>query len=521
MFDHMLEMHDKGLTCAKCQAPSRIDLLGDVTCRIGNEARFFCGADCKEDFVRDWHMCEFCLNQMDDVTDLDQRFCSMRCADEYEKLYADEKVPIIGECIDCEKITSLPIQLLHDGKVYGFCSFRCFFFLKFSCGIYAGKMAATFSFHITIKILTQLSDFPTTDQCEMCEKYFERNSNGTYNVRHDDLAYIFCSQTCASHFILKHRVMNICAFCGQEKYNFDMIQEYNGHGKNRMFCSMKCLGYNEAWTLVVNEEEEVDAPHGIVTLNATPFHADKMVCCQPETTERASQSTLIENRNARTQTEAWSSSGIVPIPVPMYMPQPCLIPQPYPSPVPFVLPVVVPIFLAVSNFVGRLTGRTQRDGTDAVSADRFTDVTNRIDAAPLSPTSMTGEPPASSFVQTTEHESSSYEQTFFGQRFETSTPIGSLKREFLCGADKVPAIDGPMHESRRLKPDALLEDFKDEDESIDESIFSQQSACLGNRRTIKRSFSDVDSEDMHIDANAFKRPKDTVSIAPNPEDVEI
>lgn len=141
LFDRMLDLHDHGLVCAKCAAPSRIDILGDMTSRIGNETYYFCGAECKTEFVRDLHLCEFCLIRMDDVADLDKRFCSEDCASDYDRLYAVEKVPITGECTDCEKETSLPIQLLYDGRVYGFCSFRCFFFLKFSCGIYAGNQA--------------------------------------------------------------------------------------------------------------------------------------------------------------------------------------------------------------------------------------------------------------------------------------------------------------------------------------------------------------------------------------------
>lgn len=143
LLDHMLEMHDKGLKCTKCQTPSRIDILGDMTCRIGNETRFFCGTHCNEEFVRDLRLCDFCLKQMDDdghMVDSDKRFCSERCAGEYENLYAAEKMSITGECTDCEKVTALPIQLLYNGKDYGFCSFRCFFFLKYSCGIYAGKI---------------------------------------------------------------------------------------------------------------------------------------------------------------------------------------------------------------------------------------------------------------------------------------------------------------------------------------------------------------------------------------------
>lgn len=337
----------------------------------------------------------------------------------------------------------------------------------------------------------------------MCEKYFERSSNELFNVRHDDLTFFFCSKICASHFILKHRVMNICACCGQEKFNFDMIQEYDGHGKNRMLCSMKCLGYNNEPMLVVNDEE--------IASNATPSYADKMVSCQPAMETRATQSTSIESRNARTQTGPWSTSGVIPIPVPIYMPQPCLLPQPYPSPVPFVLPIVVPIFVALNNLVGRLTGKKKQNSVNEPSnSNRIAETTSSIESAALASTSLAS---AASELLDPTYESIYDERADFERRFVTSTPIGSVAGDFTCNIQLGPfCTNRSMNETRRLKPDVTLQDFKQEEESTDGCIFSQHIENLGNRKSIKRSISDVDSRNMQ-GANLSKKPRDAMSFA--------
>lgn len=345
----------------------------------------------------------------------------------------------------------------------------------------------------------------------MCEKYFERNLNEMFNVRHNDLTFIFCSQICVSHFILKHRVMNICSFCGQEKYNFDMIHEYNGHGQNRMVCSMKCLGYNQELLLLEDEEVGWYASNDIA-VTATHFRVDKMISCQPEMEARATQSTFVETRNARTQTDAWSMRGVIPIPVPIYMPQPCLLPRPLPLPVPFVLPVIVPIVLRLNNSVGRFMEKTNNGGATITEAGRISEFENRIDSTPLTPISMVSgarETAVSScdFDETSEYESSNDELSMiFERRFVTSTPIGNVAADFSFDSDRMSMSDGPVCENRRLKPDAFLDDIKEEtDVEFNVAlIFPQPDAHTGIRMGIKRSLS-VDSMENEPDTAKKQR----------------
>lgn len=297
-----------------------------------------------------------------------------------------------------------------------------------------------------------------------------------------------------------------------------MIQEYNGHGKNRMLCSIKCLCYsNKEPTLVVIEEGNA----GASVLNVTPFHVDKMISCQPETEARATQATMIESRHARTQTDAWSARGIIPIPVPIYVPQPCFIPTPYPSPVPFVLPIVIPIIMAVSNLLGRFTMKKQKDEYVGTSVGRISDVTSTIYAPPLNSTRSASEnsEQVPDFNQTSYYGSCNDDQTSLLRQFETSTPCGSVAGEFLCDNDPVMLDSDGVGKSRRLKPDALLDagDLKNEDESN----FPQETTNLAIGMRIKRSFSCVESDDMENNCNAAKKPKESLLLISISQDGEI
>lgn len=280
-----------------------------------------------------------------------------------------------------------------------------------------------------------------------------------------------------------------------------------------------------------NEEGDADAPNDIV-LNATPSHVDKMVGCRPAMEARATQSTLIESRHARTQTDGWFTRGIIPIPVPIYVPQPCFVPTPYPSPVPFVLPIVVPIIMAVNNLLGRFTRSKQTDENIDTSVGRIQDVTatNNIFAPPLRSTSSASKAsarPGSSFNQSLDYESCNGDQSTLQRHIETSTPIGSIAGEFLCDIDPVPVFSDTdsVGESRRLKPDAFLEpdDLKVEGEANVDCNSLRPTANLGIGMRIKRSFSVVESEDMDLanDCIAAKKPKDCLPMTTIPRDGEI
>lgn len=305
-----------------------------------------------------------------------------------------------------------------------------------------------------------------------------------------------------------------------------MIQEYDGHGKNRMLCSMKCLGYNAEPMLVENNNN--DTPKESV-VNTTPFQVDKMVDCRPNMDARATQSTLMETSNARTQTDFWSENGgIVPIPVPIYMPQPCLYAQPYPSPVPIVLPVLVPIVLPLNNInrIPMLTENPKEEVEgDAASVEQNSEITdtngttrrepNAIQLEFITQTSKNLSEPfqmaAPNSVQTSE--SSSVNQNAFGNSSETSTPIGSVVNAFLCDDDNVPAIIGPeIARSRRLLPDATVNEYNDELNLSYLNVTIHSRPKTTQQIDGKRSFSQVDSDDMQSVLDVSKKMKESDSV---------
>lgn len=313
--------------------------------------------------------------------------------------------------------------------------------------------------------------------------------------------------------------MNVCTFCGQEKYNFDMIQEYDGHGTNRMFCSMKCLGYSAEPILAVNEEADASVLNE-TALDATQLRVDRIVGCHPDMEAKATQSTSIEKRHARTQTEAWSANAVIPIPVPMYVPQPCLIPLLFLRPMPFLLPMVVPIVLTVNNLIARFT-REPRSGSNVTSVATISEAAH-INVNLLTPPSLASNnsDSSSSLYQASGSESSNDHGLRIAREFETSTPIQSSAGDFLCNNKTVSVLNGSASKPRRLKPDLSFDDFKVEDESNDGSISSVQSASVDTRTSRKRSFSEVDSEELS-ESNASKKSKDALSATTIFEDDEI
>lgn len=81
----------------------------------------------------------------------------------------------------------------------------------------------------------------------MCNNYFVLRSEAANTIRYDNMANIFCSNICASQFLLKYRSMVECAFCSDQNYNFYMVKLVSNRGTDEMpFCSQSCFDlYNE------------------------------------------------------------------------------------------------------------------------------------------------------------------------------------------------------------------------------------------------------------------------------------
>lgn len=94
----------------------------------------------------------------------------------------------------------------------------------------------------------------------MCTNYFVRRSTAAHTVRHDNMAHIFCSAICASHFMRKYRASVACTFCAYPNYDFYMVQLVSERGTNaKPFCSQSCLElFTETESAVLVEVGDMD-----------------------------------------------------------------------------------------------------------------------------------------------------------------------------------------------------------------------------------------------------------------------
>lgn len=129
--------------CSQCNKTIGVNQLCDLTQRIGTELKHFCSSLCAKQFAESIRLCDFCFGNID-ANDNATTFCNEQCKLLQEMLKNDKKSLADGKCTDCGSERPMEIQLTYNGEYFGFCSFKCFFFLKFSCGIYAGNFEFTF-----------------------------------------------------------------------------------------------------------------------------------------------------------------------------------------------------------------------------------------------------------------------------------------------------------------------------------------------------------------------------------------
>lgn len=233
--------------CAECAASIAVDVLADCSRRIGAELKHFCSSLCAEKCETNASLCEFCFGVR--AVDGNKAIpCSERCEKLSKIITSGEKALAEGKCTDCETFHRYETELIYRGEIFGFCSFKCFFFLKFTCGIYAGNSFI----RSTGERAEHMTDVPfsvSTDQCVFCELYFERQRIDDYTVFHNDFTHIFCSASCARHFVLKHNVPNMCTVCSELKGAFDMIRLVDEKGGTTFICSQTC------WTQLATQSQ--------------------------------------------------------------------------------------------------------------------------------------------------------------------------------------------------------------------------------------------------------------------------
>lgn len=76
----------------------------------------------------------------------------------------------------------------------------------------------------------------------MCHNHFVRRLADAHTIRYDNMANIFCSTICASHFLVKYRSIAVCAFCSHPSYDLYMVTMITNRGTSEQYyCSKSCL----------------------------------------------------------------------------------------------------------------------------------------------------------------------------------------------------------------------------------------------------------------------------------------
>lgn len=136
---------NNGYSCWSCDSIIRPIQLGVHCERIENELRLFCSAECRKTYLAKNKMCNHCGKVLELPTTLAEgaeRFCSIDCDRKFRRMYSqDRDERAVEKCTDCYRMKNVLVNFLYDGQLYPYCSYVCFFFLKFTCGIYAGNLS--------------------------------------------------------------------------------------------------------------------------------------------------------------------------------------------------------------------------------------------------------------------------------------------------------------------------------------------------------------------------------------------
>lgn len=140
-FDEFLHV-THGSICWACDSIIAFQNICVHTEYIHNTLRFFCSFECKSTYLQIIKMCEFChkvLELPQTVGQQIKRFCSVECEEEHRQIFSMDELQMEAICTDCNMMKSVNVILKYQDKAYPFCSFTCFFFVKYSCGIYPGE----------------------------------------------------------------------------------------------------------------------------------------------------------------------------------------------------------------------------------------------------------------------------------------------------------------------------------------------------------------------------------------------
>lgn len=143
-----------GCVCWSCDSIVGITDLCVHTERIENVLRLFCSEQCKTEYLVANQMCGYCnkvLGTPNTCADGMKRFCSIECDRKFRRMYSQDVEQVMKVCTDCHQSKAVKVNVVYNNKQFPYCSWACFFFLKFTCGIYAGELTLMKSMQITQK----------------------------------------------------------------------------------------------------------------------------------------------------------------------------------------------------------------------------------------------------------------------------------------------------------------------------------------------------------------------------------
>nr|XP_022915643.1 zinc finger MYM-type protein 3-like [Onthophagus taurus] len=209
-----------GSFCASCKNQVSDVYLGKYCVRFGFDVRQFCCGTCLTEYKKGLKSCLFCRDQMEIPETTEEEatkskgsdFCSKTCRDNYINL--KEGIKEDGPCSVCHKQKLIEIEFTDKVKESRFCSEPCFKAFKYVNNI-------------------------SPVRCGMCTKYYYKQDLILYMVNSKGNIVRFCSRTCQNVYININRKIISCCWCKVKKYNFDMIQKFEGD-QCTMWCSLNC-----------------------------------------------------------------------------------------------------------------------------------------------------------------------------------------------------------------------------------------------------------------------------------------
>jgi YHS domain-containing protein len=77
--------------------------------------------------------------------------------------------------------------------------------------------------------------------CNLCSKYYVSDDSACLTLRFKGETKCFCSTLCLDNFLELQRKIVRCAWCSNEKINFDMVERIDANKETELFCSVECL----------------------------------------------------------------------------------------------------------------------------------------------------------------------------------------------------------------------------------------------------------------------------------------